>query len=232
MTAATDTAVAEPLHQRRRPFHVARLAFRRWRHSRPFWAGLWSMLGGLLIAYVPATAFKFILIANASIIFGILVGALIGFFGLLLWFLRSLRILLGILILVLSLGSFFTSDFGGLILGMLMGLIGGSLALAWVPTKVTWRQRRRARRLARAGGSAGTVPEAPPDDALPDHTGSLPELAPDPADPAPAAVVEQSPPPVEETATLSDLLDPPPEPVRQRSGLWRFGRRGSQAGAD
>ena len=151
MTTVADAVVAQPIAPRRHRLHVARVAFRNWRHSRPFWAGVWTMLGGFLIAYVPATAFKFLLIANGSLIIGILVGAIVGFFGLMLWFARPLRVLLGVLILLLSLVSFFTSDFGGLLLGMLMGLIGGSLALAWVPTKTTWRQRRRARKLAKAG---------------------------------------------------------------------------------
>lgn len=109
------------------------------------------MLGGTLIAYIPATAFKLLLIANGSLVIGISVGALVGAFGLMLLFVRPLRVLLGVLILMLSLVSFFTSDFGGLLLGMLMGLVGGSLALAWVPTKVTWRQKRRARKPAPAG---------------------------------------------------------------------------------
>jgi ABC-type microcin C transport system permease subunit YejE len=151
VTTAIDAAPAAPLAHRHHRIRRARLAFRDWRRSRPFWAGVWTMLGGLLIAYIPATAFKLLLIANGSLILGILVGALIGAFGLMLWFARPLRVLLGVLILLLSLVSFFTSDFGGLLLGMMMGLVGGSLALAWVPTKVTRRQRRRARASLAAG---------------------------------------------------------------------------------
>lgn len=149
MTTVVDAATGAPSTAGRHTLRTARLAFRNWRRSRPFWAGVWAMLGGFLIAYVPATAFKFFLIANASLIIGVLVGALVGVFGLMLWFARPLRVLLGVLIVLLSLVSFLTSDFGGLLLGMLMGLIGGSLALAWVPSKTTWRQRRRARKLAR-----------------------------------------------------------------------------------
>jgi hypothetical protein len=151
VTIAAEVGIAESLDQRPHRLHAARMAFRRWRRTRPFWAGVWAMLGGALIAYVPATAFKLLLVANSSLIIGILVGALVGVFGLMLWFARPLRVLLGVLIVLLSLVSFFTSDFGGLLLGMLMGLIGGSLAIAWVPTKVTWRQRRRARKRAVAG---------------------------------------------------------------------------------
>jgi hypothetical protein len=142
-----ETPIRSPIVPRRPWVQSARLAFRNWRRSRPFWAGVWAMLGGALIAYVPATAFKFFLIANSSLIIGVLVGALVGGFGLMLWFVRAIRLPLGVMIILLSLVSFFTSDFGGLLLGLLMGLIGGSLALAWVPTKTTWRQRRRARRL-------------------------------------------------------------------------------------
>jgi hypothetical protein len=159
--------------------HSARLAFRKWRRGRPFWAGVWAMLGGALIAYVPGTALKLVLIANASLLVGTLVGVVIGFFGLMLWFARSLRILLGVLILLLSLASFFTSDFGGFFLGMLMGLIGGSLALAWVPTKVTWRQRRRARKRAAAG--LPVVEPAAPDEAerisVPEQLAEEPAMA-------------------------------------------------------
>ncbi len=130
---------------------------------------MWAILGGALIAYVPATAFKLFLVANSSLIIGVLVGALVGFFGLMLWFARPLRVVLGVLILLLSLASFLTSDFGGLLVGMLMGLVGGSLALAWVPTKVTWRERRRAHKLAQSAEpalAAATVvpPEAAPED--------------------------------------------------------------------
>lgn len=162
MTTTADASTAEPLTKPSKRRRAPRIAFRNWRRSRPFWAGLWAMLGGVFIAYVPGTALKFVLIANASIVIGTLVGAVIGFFGLMLWFSRSLRILLGVLILLLSLASFFTSDFGGLFVGMLMGLIGGSLALAWVPTKTTWRQRRRARKLAQAGGSSTEAPAPAP----------------------------------------------------------------------
>jgi hypothetical protein len=150
VTTTTDAVIVESRAEPRHWVRAARLAFRDWRRGRPFWAGVWAMLGGATIAYVPGTAFKLLLVTNASLVIGILVGALVGFFGLMLWFARSLRVLLGVLILLLSLVSFFTSDFGGLLLGMLMGLVGGSLALAWVPAKVTWRQRRYSRKEAEA----------------------------------------------------------------------------------
>lgn len=123
--------------------HRARLGFSRWRHARPFWGGLWTILGGSLIAYVPATAFKFVF-ATTTVGLGITVGVIVAVCGLLVWLQPQLRVLLGIVIILMSLLSFITSDFGGLLLGMLLGIVGGSLAIAWAPlTEITKAQHRR-----------------------------------------------------------------------------------------
>jgi hypothetical protein len=52
--------------------------------------------------------------------------------GLLLWFHLPLRTLYSVLAILLALGSWITSNLGGFFIGMLLGLIGGSLAFAWV----------------------------------------------------------------------------------------------------
>ncbi len=65
-----------------------------------------------------------------------LVGVLVAIFGLFLWLQPNLRYLLGTLIIVFSLGSFMSSDFGGLLVGMLFGLIAGALAIAWTPLPI------------------------------------------------------------------------------------------------
>jgi len=141
---------------RRFGFHRVRLAFRAWRRTRPFWAGLWTILGATLITYVPGTAYRFIF-ATTSIALGIAVGALIGLLGVLLWVHRVGRTFYGIVIILLSLVSFMTSDFGGLFLGMFMSIIGGSLALSWVPKG--YQSRRQRRSIARVD-AAGPGPEA------------------------------------------------------------------------
>lgn len=120
----------------RGPLQRARLAFRQWRRRRPFWAGLWAIVGGAIIAYVPATAFKFSLVPGSLIWLGVLVGVLIAVFGLFVWLQPSLRYLLGTLIIVFALGSFMSSDFGGLLVGMLLGLVAGALAIAWTPLPI------------------------------------------------------------------------------------------------
>lgn len=108
--------------------------FKRWRRTRPFWAGVWAILGGLIILYGPLMSIKVILVAGQVVWMGILVGALIAILGILLWFEHAgVRRLLGVFIVLLGLVSLITSDFGGFFIGMLLALIGGSMAIAWRP---------------------------------------------------------------------------------------------------
>jgi hypothetical protein len=148
---AVPAAEPEPVRQRglRHLLGTARAGFRTWRRTRPFWAGVWTMLGGAIIAYVPGTAIQFVF-STTSIAIGVTVGVVIGVCGLCLWAQPQLRFLLGVVILVLSLVSFVTSDFGGFFVGMLLSIIGGALATAWVPAPVVKRGRHRRRRFHRA----------------------------------------------------------------------------------
>jgi hypothetical protein len=111
----------------------ARLAFRRWRRTRPFWAGLWCLLGGAIIIYGPLTVIRFVLIAGTVVWAGILIGALVCVMGLFMWFSPQLPKVLGILAVLFSIVSLVTSNFGGFLIGMLFGVIGGSMAFAWTP---------------------------------------------------------------------------------------------------
>jgi ABC-type arginine/histidine transport system permease subunit len=47
------------------------------------------------------------------------------------WWNPSQRLFYSILALIMSLAAWVTSNLGGFILGILLGLIGGSLAFAW-----------------------------------------------------------------------------------------------------
>jgi hypothetical protein len=110
-----------------------RAAFRHWRRTRPFWGGLWCIVGGLVIAAGPSTAVRVILIAGTAVWLGILVGVLVGLMGFFIWFQPQLRQLCGILAALLSVLSLLTSDYGGFVLGMSFGIVGGGLAFAWTP---------------------------------------------------------------------------------------------------
>jgi len=161
MTARGDGIASRALHGILHGLTRLRMGFRRFRRTRPFWAGVWTMLGGAVLTYVPGTSIKFVFALGNLLWAGILVGALVLLFGLFLWLQPQFRYILGTLIILLSLFSFVTSDFGGFFIGMLLGMIGGSLAIAWVPNAPpSWRERRRARRrgeLAVAGVVPGMV---------------------------------------------------------------------------
>ena len=118
------------------PLHRPRLAFRHWRRTRPFWAGFWVLLGGILILYFPLTAIRLMFISGQVVWLAILVGVLIALCGLFLWIEPNLRRLISALAVVLGVLSLVTSDIGGFIIGLLLTLVGGSMGLAWMPVKL------------------------------------------------------------------------------------------------
>jgi hypothetical protein len=113
----------------------SRAAFRAWRRSRPFWGGLWCVLGGAAMAYGPTTAIKVILVSGTVVWAGILVGALVATMGLFLWFTPHVRHLLGIVAVLLSIVSLLTSDYGGFGVGLILGTVGGAMGFAWEPLR-------------------------------------------------------------------------------------------------
>ena len=113
------------------PTAVKPRRFRRWRRSRPFWGGLFTLLGGLEIATIPLTAYK-IMLVTPSVVIAALVGAVIAILGLLMWMTPSQNKLYGLLAILLGVASFVTSNVGGFLLGGLLSIIGGALGFAWV----------------------------------------------------------------------------------------------------
>ena len=112
-----------------------RLGFRGWRRTRPFWGGLLILLGGAEILFSEKAAFKVILHIGLQGLAGYLLPAVMVLCGLLVWFTPAQRTFYAILSVLLSLGTWVTSNLGGFIIGMLLGLIGGSLAFGWAPRR-------------------------------------------------------------------------------------------------
>ena len=166
MSSTAETLAPQALRRRkyaRYGPHRFRMAFRRWRRSRPFWGGFLTLLGGSIITLGPASAYKVMLQAGDVIWEGILVGAVITILGLFLWYQPAMRHFFGVLIVVLSLVSFITSDIGGFLIGMTLAMTGGSMGFAWTPVdpatvkphlwrreaRRQWRRRRQLERMAR-----------------------------------------------------------------------------------
>lgn len=118
--------------------HVAGRAhrgFRRWRRGRPFWGGLFTILGGAEILLLPALKLPVLIQVGIAGISGLIAGILMVVVGLSVWFAPHFRVFAGVATILFSLASFLTSNFGGFLLGMLLGLLGGSLSCAWVPVR-------------------------------------------------------------------------------------------------
>jgi len=108
-------------------------SWRRWRHSRPFWGGLFVLLGGSVILLSERAPLPLIVHIGIQGLAGYLVPAVLVLCGLLLWFNPGQRVFYSLLSVLLALTSWITSNLGGFFVGMLLGVLGGSLAFAWQP---------------------------------------------------------------------------------------------------
>jgi hypothetical protein len=109
--------------------------FRIWRRSRPFWGGLWTLLGGLEIFLSTQLQLEMQIRIGVAGLLSILVPTVISLCGLLIWMTPQHRIFYAVIALLVSLYSFVGVNFGGFFIGMLLGLVGGSLTLAWTPIR-------------------------------------------------------------------------------------------------
>ncbi|MFJ2029066.1 DUF6114 domain-containing protein [Streptosporangium sp. NPDC087985] len=151
-------------HGRRRS--LAR-GFLRWRRSRPFWGGLWVILGGTVLLLAPLASLPLIVQQGVAGISGSLIGLLLVAVGVLGWLQPKQRVFLGVVAMLLSLASFVTSNFGGFGLGMILGIVGGALLFAWLPGEVLRTDLRRQERDRAAGAGRDR------DDGLAAGTGRL-----------------------------------------------------------
>ena len=117
--------------------------WRAWRRSRPFWGGLLLVLGGLELVALPLAsdlvhgAVKLVIYIGIGGVFGVLIGALLIVAGLVTWFNPTHKTFYSIAGVVLGIVSFPASNLGGFFLGMLLAIIGGSIAFAWTPLQET-----------------------------------------------------------------------------------------------
>ncbi|MEU0032719.1 DUF6114 domain-containing protein [Streptomyces sp. NPDC006333] len=115
----------------------ARRKFRTWRGERPFWAGLFTFAAGLPIIYFPYAHLNFgaipLALSTSAGAGSLIIGVLLVTLAISLWFQQQMRVFAGITVILLALISFPVANFGGLLIGLVCGLIGGSLACAWIP---------------------------------------------------------------------------------------------------
>ncbi|GGJ35827.1 DUF6114 domain-containing protein [Streptomyces brasiliensis] len=118
-------------------FTRRRLRFRDWRGTRPFWAGLFVLLSGFPIMYFPYAHLQVghltLAMATTAGAGSLIIGVLLVVLGISLWFQQHVRTFAGVAAILLALVSLPVSNFGGFLVGFLMALIGGAMAVAWAP---------------------------------------------------------------------------------------------------
>ncbi|RPF45422.1 hypothetical protein EDD96_1981 [Streptomyces sp. Ag109_G2-6] len=111
--------------------------FRAWRGQRPFWAGLFTLLGGVPIAYFPYADVRLgnitLAMATTAGSGSLIIGVLLITLGLAVWFQKGIRVFAGVAAILLALVSIPVSNLGGFFIGFLCSLVGGALALSWAP---------------------------------------------------------------------------------------------------
>jgi hypothetical protein len=111
--------------------------FHDWRGSRPFWAGLFTMIGGVPIAYFPYADLRLgnmtIAMATTGGAGALIIGVLLVTLGLTMWFQPIVRVFAGVAAIVLALVSIPVSNLGGFFIGFLFALVGGGLSVSWAP---------------------------------------------------------------------------------------------------
>ncbi|WP_372409676.1 DUF6114 domain-containing protein [Streptomyces luteireticuli] len=118
-------------------FGSARRSFRDWRGRRPFWGGLWTMLAGVPIMYIPYQTMKIgdlsIRLSTTAGAGSLIIGVLLIVLGLTMWFQRHSRVFAGVAAILLGVVSLVVSNFGAFLLGLLPAMVGGGLAVSWAP---------------------------------------------------------------------------------------------------
>ncbi|MGW1157917.1 DUF6114 domain-containing protein [Streptomyces sp. NPDC002519] len=124
----------------------ARSAFRSWRGNRPFWGGLLLALGGAEILVTEKASLKVVLHIGMQGLAGYLLPTVMLLCGLLVLFNPAQRLFYSIVGILVSLGTWVTSNLGGFLVGLLLGATGSCLAFGWLPDQEPRRRLLRRRR--------------------------------------------------------------------------------------
>ncbi|MEU2078181.1 DUF6114 domain-containing protein [Streptomyces sp. NPDC013489] len=150
--------------------------FKVWRQTRPFWAGLFTMIGGVPIAYLPYGDMR---LGNVTLAMqttagagALIIGVLLITLGLTMWFQPIVRVFAGVATIVLALVSIPVSNFGGLVVGYLFAVIGGGMSAAWAPAPPA-EETEEAEADAEHDGRPEASEEAAPASALDPETEAM-----------------------------------------------------------
>ncbi|MCH0539278.1 hypothetical protein I3F58_06835 [Streptomyces sp. MUM 203J] len=115
----------------------ARLAWRRWRRSRPFWGGLVTVLAGAEICAIPLAPLKVMLHQGIAGVPSVLLGIVMIMLGISAWVAPQYRSMAGLVTTLLAAAALVMSNLGGFLIGTLLGVVGGASMFAWRPVTTT-----------------------------------------------------------------------------------------------
>ncbi|SES16614.1 DUF6114 domain-containing protein [Actinokineospora terrae] len=110
-------------------------SFTGWRRTRPFWGGLFVLLGAVPIFVLPLAPIKVLVASGIAGVSGLLLGSIMAVLALSLWFSPPTRVIAGLIAVLVSVAAFPLTNLGGFFLGSLLGILGGAMAASWAPRK-------------------------------------------------------------------------------------------------
>ena len=140
-----------------RGLNSARLLFRAFRRTRPFWGGLWTMLAGIWIIRAMNFGIGMAITGGWNYSAGYTLGGALVLFGATAWVAPHYKSLVGIMAFAVALIAFVAANLGGYLIGTLLGILGGSMIWAWGEKSPKRDRGRRARAKAarQADGTDG-----------------------------------------------------------------------------
>ncbi|MFC4618792.1 DUF6114 domain-containing protein [Camelliibacillus cellulosilyticus] len=137
-----------------------RKKFKNWRMSRPFWGATLSLLAGLFILWIPLQLYAVAFAPGNFAFIGFLFGGLIIILAILGYIFPQFSIVFGVLTIFLAVLSIMGA-LGGLVIGTILGIIGGSLSIAWkkdvVPIKEADTGKEERQEIAATGDSGNAL---------------------------------------------------------------------------
>ncbi|MEV6240811.1 DUF6114 domain-containing protein [Lentzea sp. NPDC051838] len=125
-------------------------AFTAWRRGRPFWAGLFVAAGAFIILFPPFVGVKLgdmvISIKTIGGVSALLIGTLLAICAVSLWLQPKFRLAAGIVTVLLSLVALVVTNLGGFLMGTILSLLGGALAVAWTDNPKEPKKAKKAKR--------------------------------------------------------------------------------------
>ncbi|CAM3808336.1 DUF6114 domain-containing protein [Smaragdicoccus niigatensis] len=118
-----------------------RTRLRNFRYTRPFWGGLYVLLAGLIITWLPLGPVNDIVAAGIGGFAGVLLGAVLIAMGVVILVIPKAHHLAAIVAIVLGLASYPVTNLGGFFAGMVLAVFGGCMALAWTDDKPSQRSK-------------------------------------------------------------------------------------------